>query len=56
MNDNSLKFEVGVDVGEGGVDGSKGDGVVDEEGEAATSPTPRPIAANKSVIGNRRIL
>ena len=50
MNDNSLKFEVGVDVGEGGVDGSKGDGVVDEEGEATTRPITRPIATNKSVV------
>ena len=55
MNNYSLNFEVGVDVGEGGVDGSEGNGVVDKEGEAATPPAPRPIAANKSVIGNRRI-
>ena len=46
MDDNSLKFEVSVDVGEG---------AVDEECEALTRPVTRPVATNKSLIGKRWI-
>lgn len=56
MDSNSLKFEVGVDVGEGGVDGSVGDGVVDEKSNASTRPAARPVTANKSIIGNGWVL
>ena len=55
MDDNSLKFEVSVDVGKGGVDWRVRDGVVDEECEALTRPVTRPVATNKSVIGKRWI-
>ena len=55
MDGDSLKFEVSIDVGEGGVDWRVRDRVVDEECEALTRPVTRPVATNKSLIGKRWI-
>ena len=50
MDGDALQFEMAVDVGEGSVDGSEVDGVVDEKGEATTRSLTRSVATDKSIV------